>query len=224
MGEILPSEKFEGTFLCDAASVREELGAIVDRATQTAFKEETRDVVLEGWCRKEEARFYETVSILRSQLTDENVLSMAQDVVLNKVVVRVLRRIQANRTNVPGGTPSYREVMEDYGEQARIDEHYIKHKFHPYTKPRDEEAPPVIDLEVKVQDEDTEEFLAGARVIVNDQWLTSTWKDGIVNFSLVALADDADPYEIYVQFAGYENSAVQLIDETGTYVFQLTPE
>lgn len=225
MGETESSERFEGEALCTADNVKEELGAILDRQTATQFKAEEKDVILEKWCRKEENRFFSFVDILRSQLDPKpKLLSMSEDVVLNRVIIRVLRRIQANRTNVPGGTPSYRETIDDYKDQAREDELFIRNQYHPYTRIRGEEAPPSIELEIKAQDDTTDEFLPGARIYVNDEWVSTTWKNGVVNVLLPAIdVDDDDPYSVQVKLVGYDDSAVQEINESETYLFRLTP-
>lgn len=230
MGEVPDSEDREGKQLCTPEDVKRELQKILNRDTQTHFDLATMDEVISRWCDKEEAKFYAFVGILRSDLDNHpqasNLLSIAEDVVLFRVVVRVLMMIQANRLNIPGGTPNYAQVMADYKRDYEINEAWIKTQFYPYTKPRaDTTYPPSIQVEIKAIDDTTDDELPGARVYVNNEWVSTTWKDGIVNIELLAIdTETQDPYEVKLKMAGYEDSAVQEISESGVYTFRLVQE
>lgn len=230
MGEVQDSEDRDGKVLCTVVDVKREMQKILDRDTQTHFDLATMDEVIGRWCGKEQSKFYAFVSILRSDLDSykdaDNVISIAEDVVLNRVIVRTLMMIQANRLNVPGGTPNYSEVMADYKSTYEQDEAWIKSLFYPFTKPRaDPTYPPSMQLEIKAIDNVTEDALPGARVYVNNEWVSTTWKDGIVSIELLNI-DLAiqDAYEVKLELVGYEDSDVQEISESGTYTFRLVPE
>lgn len=230
MGEVPDSEDREGKVLCTAEDVKRELQKILNRETQTYFDLATMDEALNRWCNKEEAKFYAFVGILRSDLDNykdaDNILSIAEDVVLYRVIVRTLMMVQANRVNIPGGTPNYKDVMADYKRTYEQDEAWIKTLFYPFTKPRaDPTYPPSMQIEIKAIDDVTEDALPGARVYVNNEWVSTTWKDGIVSIELLNI-DTAtqDPYEVKLALVGYEDSDVQNIAESGTYTFRLVPE
>ena len=135
MGEVQDSEDREGKQLCTTEDVKRELQKILNRDTQTYFDIATMDEALNRLCTKEESKFYAFVGILRSDLDShvnaDNMLSIAEDVVLYRVVVRVLMMIQANRVNIPGGTPNYAEVMADYKTEYETNEAWIKTQFYP---------------------------------------------------------------------------------------------
>lgn len=230
MGEVPDSEDREGKQLCTADDVKRELQKILNRDTQTYFDLATMDEALNRWCNKEEAKFYSFVGILRSDLDSykdaDNILSIAEDVVLNRVIVRVLMMIQANRVNIPGGTPNYAEVMADYKRSYEQDEAWIKTQFYPFTKPRADPTYPLsMQLEIKAIDDVTEDTLPGARIYVNNEWVSTTWIDGTVDIELLNV-DTAiqDPYEVKLKMAGYEDSDVQEISESGVYTFRLVPD
>lgn len=225
MSDAEDSERYEGQILCLPEDVVEELGYLLDRQTSTSFPDERRKVILGRWINRETNKFYEFTEITYSQLSaKERLLLMARDVILYRVIVRVLRRVQANRTNVPGGTPRYGEVLKDYKDEYQKDELYIRKQYWPSTKTQDEEYPPSIDIEVEVLDVADNSALPGARVYVNGDWVTSTWKDGIIDFTLPNLDEDADPYEIQVKIAGYVDSDIQEADDTADLTFLMEAE
>ena len=229
MGEMDSSEDKEGKRLCRFEDVMRELQKILTRDTQTHFDNATMEETINRWCIKEEAKFYAFVGILRSDLDNhkdaDNVLSIAEDVIVNRVVVRTLRMIQANRMNIPGGTPNYATVMADYKQEFERDEHWIKSLFYPFTKKRSEpKYPPSIILEIRALDDSTAENLPGARVYVNNEWVSTTWKDGYVEVTLLSIdTDRQDPYDVQLKMADYSDSLVQEISESGTYTFRLVP-
>jgi hypothetical protein len=230
MGEVPDSEDREGKRLCTFTDVQREMQKILTRETQSHFDLATMEEVIDRWCYKEEAKFYAFVSILRSDLDGhkdaDNVISVAEDVIINRVCVRILRMIQANRMNIPGGTPNYSQVMADYKREYEQDESWIKSLFWPYTKKRQDPVhQPSIELEIKAIDSVTGDTLPGARIYVVNEWVSTTWKDGLVDITLLAIdTDSQDPYEIQVKMAGYTDSLVQEVSESGTYTFSLTPE
>lgn len=225
MSDMDDAERYAGQVLTVPEDVIDEIGYLIDRNTSTDFPDDRREVIIGRWIARETNKFYEFTEITYSQLFSKpRLLLMARDVVLFRVCVRVLRRVQANRTNVPGGVPSYREVIDDYKEEYKQNELYIRKQYWPSTKTQDEEYPPSIDIEVEVLDADGLEPLPGARVYVDNDWVTSTWKDGVVDFTLPTKDEDADPYQVQVKLAGYEDSAVQEISETGDLTFSLEAE
>jgi hypothetical protein len=237
MGEMDESEDREGKRLCRFEDVMRELQKILTRDTQTHFDNATMEETINRWCVKEESKFFLAVGILRSDLDNvgkirsdehidaDNLISMAEDVIVNRVVVRILRMIQANRMNIPGGTPNYSQVMADYKTEYERDEHWIKSIFYPFTKKRSEPVyPPSIILEIEAIDDTTDEMLPGARVYVNNEWVSTTWKDGIVEMTLLSIdIDSQDPYEVVLKMVGYSDSTLQEISEAGTYTFRLVP-
>jgi hypothetical protein len=229
MGEMDSSEDREGKRLCTFIDVQRELQKIITRDTQTHFDNATMEETINRWCRKEEAKFFAFVGILRSDLDNykdaDNVLSIAEDVVINRVIVRTLRMIQANRMNVPGGTPNYSAVMADYKLEFERDEHWIKSLFYPFTKKRSEpKYPPSIILEIEAMNNSTNEMLPGARIYVNNEWVSTTWKDGVVEVSLLSInTENQDDYEVKLKMVGFVDSDVQAINESGTYTFRLVP-
>lgn len=222
MGEQEESETFTGQELCSPAVVMDEVGYIIDRFDSTIFPDERRESTLARWCRREESKFYTYVKILRSQLDHRpDLRTIAEDVVLYRVCVRVLRRVQSNRMNVPGGSPSYAIVIENYKKEYSADELFIKGEFWPKTKKVDEEYPPSIAVELTVIDKDTLEPIPGARIFVDLEWYTSTWKDGISDFELQTPQEDQAPYSIVIKFPGYQDSAVIEISEDTEETVQL---
>lgn len=230
MGEVIESEDREGKQLCTADDVKRELQKILNRDTQTFFDLATMDEALNRLCTKEESKFYAFVGILRSDLDShknaKDILSIAEDVVLFRVVVRILMMVQSNRVNIPGGTPNYAEVMADYKTDYETNEAWIKTQFYPFTKPRDDATyPPSMQIEIKAIDNVTEDALPGARVYVNTEWVSTTWKDGIVTIELLNIdTDTQDPYEVQLKMIGYDDSDVQEVSESETYTFRLVPE
>lgn len=230
MGEVPDSEDREGKTLCTFEDVSRELQKVLNRDTQTHFDLATMGEVINRWCVKEEFKFYAFVGILRSDLDNhekaDNILSIAEDVVLNRTIVRVLMMIQANRMNIPGGTPNYKEVMEDYKTEYERNEAWIKTLFYPFTKKRSEPVyPPSLQIEIIALDDLTGESLPGARVYANNEWVSTTWKDGRVDFTLLAIdTDSQDSYEIKLNMVGYKYTTVQEVSESGTYTFRLILE
>jgi len=222
-GDVEDSNKYEGQDLCTIDDVYDEIGPVLSKQSSTVFPDERRDQIIGRWIEREQAKFYQFTAVLQSQLKG-NLLYMSRDAVLFRVVVRVLKKIQTNRTQRAGGVPTYQQLIEFYNNEQEMLEHHIRGQFRPQSKDLDEPYPLSFEIKVIVIDDTTEEELPGARIFVNNEWLSTAWKDGESVFPLDKLAESEEPYDVHVKMVGYEDSAVQEIDEADTYVFRLTPE
>lgn len=222
-GEVEDSNKYEGQDLCTIDDVYDEIGPVLSKQSSTVFPDDRRDQIIGRWIQREQAKFYQFTAVLHSQLKG-NMLLMSRDAVLFRVVVRVLKKIQTNRTQRAGGVPTYQQLIEFYNNEQEMLEHNIRGQFRPQSKDLDQPYPLSFEVKVIVIDDTTEEELPGARIFVNNEWLATSWKDGEVAFPLDTLAENEDAYDVQVKMVGYEDSTTQEIDEAGTYTFRLTPE
>lgn len=222
-GEVEDSNKYEGQNLCTIDDVYDEIGPVLSKQSSTVFPDETRDQIIGRWIRREQAKFYQFTTILHSQLKG-NMLYLSRDAVLFRVVIRVLKKIQTNRTQRAGGVPTYQSLIEFYGKEQEMLEHHIRGQFRPQSKDLDQPYPLSFEIDVIVIDDVTEEELPGARIYVNNEWLATSWKSGEVALPLANLTSEESHYDVGVKMVGYDDSAIQEISEEGEYVFRLTPE
>lgn len=221
MSSVKDSDRYEGTELCNVDDVTGEIGGLIQKYSGSLFPGgQTRDVLLGRWCKREQAKFFQYVRVDLFQLKG-NWLEIARDAVLFRVCARVIRKIQANRTNKLGGVPSYAIVLADYKEEISQLEHSLAIAFHPHAKVREEAYPPSYDIQLIVEGLVSGDPIPGAQVWVNSIWVTSTWSDGLIDFLLDALGDDDDPYQILVKFPGYLDSAIQEVSDDDELLFQL---
>jgi len=224
MGDADYSNKYEGMDLCTIADVEDEIGPVLSKQSTTVFPDNRRDQIVGRWIAREQAKFYQFVGIRFSDLRD-NYLELARDCVLFRVVIRVLRKIQANRTQRSGGVPSYQELIVMYSNEQDMIEHHLETIFRGTSKGLNEPFPASFNVYIEAIDDTTEEAIPGARIYVDNEWLSTTWKDGKVNVPLESLDHDEDGevYDVQLKAVGYTDSEVQEIYEAGTYVFRLVP-
>ena len=232
MGELPASERYDSQVLCTPAEVIDEMGPIINRSSSTIFPNDTRDQILGRWCKKESAKFYEFVEVMHSQLTG-NLLTLAEEAVLYRVCIRVLKRAQANRTAKPGGVPQYTTLMETYQTEQDMLEHSIRVHFYGHSgdklPPPDIPPSPILPypasifVDVNVFDE-ASVAIPGARIYVNNEWVSTTWKDGKVELQLDKLEDNAEPYGIKVSAIGYYDSVSQYVSDDTKLIFSMAPE
>jgi hypothetical protein len=220
MGDQESSDKYEGMDLCTIDDVEDEIGPVLSKQSSTVFPDNRRDSIIGRWCEHEQAKFFHFVGIKRSELKGD-LLFLARDAVLFRVVNRVLKKVQSNRTQRAGGVPSYQDLIVMYQSELDMLELHIREEFFKPGKQRDEQYPLGYTVSITVVDDDTEEALPGARVYVDNEWLSTTWKDGKID---VPIEDDEDEHEIVVKMAGYDDSAFQEVTEETELVFRLVPE
>jgi hypothetical protein len=221
MGDQDFSNKYEGMDLCTISDVEDEIGPVLSKQSSTVFPDSRRDQIIGRWCEREQSKFYQFVGVRFSDLTGP-FMDLARDAVLFRVVNRVLKKIQSNRTQRSGGVPSYQELIETYQKEQDMIELHLRASFFPDGKVRNAEYPLSFSVTVKVVDGVTTDVIPGCRVYVDNQWVSTTWKDGQVTFPLPA--EDDREYDVVVKAVGYEDSETQTIDEAGTLTFQLEAE
>lgn len=233
MGEMDNSERYDSEVLCTPEIVIDELGSLVNRDTSTVFPNSDRDSILGRWCRQESAKFYEFVGVLHSQLAG-HLLALAEEAVLYRVCVRVLRRAQVNRVAKPGGVAEYKDMIENYQNELDILEHYIRSVFYPNCGDKEEQDPYRYDprlpypevflVEVTVLDDLTNLAIVGARLFINNEWLGTTWADGETELRLNVLTGNDEAYSLQAKAPGYIDSDYTEVSEEGNVVIRMTPE
>jgi hypothetical protein len=103
-------------------------------------------------------------------------------------------------------------------------EHHIRQYLFPDMKLRDSQYPVSFDVLIEVVDDSTNVPIPGARVYVDNEWCSTTWKDGSITFPLESRTESDEAYDVVLKAVGYLDSATQTISESGTLVFRLISE
>jgi hypothetical protein len=128
--------------------VEDELGPILASSSTVIFPNMRKDRIIGKWIEQESSSTKAFVGYDNADVADQYTnddLRILHKVILFRVCARALRTAQVNRkVGKSFSQPTYLEMMKSFQEEARKLSLYIREKYYPCVKSRDDEVYPPI--------------------------------------------------------------------------------